>query len=248
MRDRSTTQDQRILGPVVTKHLVFSARACVVRQFRLAMTEPRSTGPRHLAVLQFKITLREVTPAVWRRIQIPAEGTFWDLHVAIQDAMGWTDSHLHAFQFAERPRNEQIGIPTEDDLDAGVHVRAGWKVKVSKLLRKPGDEVVYLYDFGDDWTHDVLLEGLLLPESRVSYPRCLDGARRCPPEDCGGPDGYERFLEEIADPRHPEHTSSLVWVGGSFDAEAFDPSAVVFEDPAERWKVAFEPDPRRAGR
>ena len=98
----------------------------------------------------------------------------------------------------------------------------------------------YLYDFGDDWRHLVALEDVL-PRGAVKYPRCVAGARACPPEDCGGVHGFAEFLEAIADPRHPEHAELLRWVGGRYAPEAFNPAGVKFSDPKRRWKRAFGP-------
>ncbi|OFV93218.1 MAG: hypothetical protein A3H95_11230 [Acidobacteria bacterium RIFCSPLOWO2_02_FULL_64_15] len=102
---------------------------------------------------------------------------------------------------------------------------------------------LYVYDFGDDWEHALVYEGEQPIESSVTYPRCVAGARRCPPEDCGGVHGYMDFLAAIADPAHPENESSLTWVGGSYDPDSFDPAKVVFDDPLKRWETAFERQP-----
>src|SRR5262249_38134478 len=84
----------------------------------------------------------------------------------------------------------------------------------------------YEYDFGDGWRHEVRLEKALEPEPKVKYPRCIDGARACPPEDCVGPWGYADLLEALADPRHPEHRDMREWVGGRFDPEKFSADKV----------------------
>ena len=99
---------------------------------------------------------------------------------------------------------------------------------------------MYAYDFGDDWEHVLVHEGMESAEESLTYPRCVSGARRCPPEDCGGVHGYEEFLKAIANRRHPEHRSMLEWAGGTYDPDAFDPKAVVFDNPRKRWKKAFE--------
>ncbi|MBI3554008.1 MAG: plasmid pRiA4b ORF-3 family protein [Elusimicrobia bacterium] len=80
----------------------------------------------------------------------------------------------------------------------------------------------YEYDFGDGWTHTILVEKTLPPDDPKKYPLCLEGARACPPEDCGGVPGYEETLEIIADPKHPEHEERLEWLGEPYDPEAFD--------------------------
>ena len=187
------------------------------------------------AVFQFKIELLETSPLVWRRIQVSENVTFWDLHVAIQDAMGWTDTHLHAFEVEDVEKGRvEIGIP---DPDGGADVVPGWTCKVAEVFRSPGDQLVYEYDFGDGWRHSILLEQIALVEPGARYPRCVEGARKCPPEDCGGPYRFAEFLQTVEDPGHPEHDEILEWCGGSFDAGAFDPAAVIFDDPEERRRL-----------
>jgi hypothetical protein len=188
--------------------------------------------------MQFKIDLLDTAPVIWRRIQVPAEYTFWDLHVAIQDSMGWLDSHLHAFEVEDPKRGEiKIGIPDED---AAVPVVAGWKRKLSRHFKWPGDQLVYEYDFGDSWRHSVLLESIILAELTAVYPRCIDGAQKCPPEDCGGPVGFEEFLRVVGDPEDEEHESTLEWCGGHFDPSDFDPAQIEFDDPTDRLEALDE--------
>ncbi len=195
-------------------------------------------------VHQFLIVLSGTEPLVWRRIQVPAKYSFWDLHVAIQDAMGWLDYHLHEFRLldADEEAVVSIGIP-DDDEPEDRPVLPGWEVPLSKFFERRAwhaPPAVYAYDFGDDWEHVVVHEGMEPAEAGLSYPRCASGARRCPPEDCGGVHGFAEFLKTIADPTHPEHESMLQWSGGDYDAEAFTPEAVTFDDPKKRWKKAFE--------
>jgi len=185
-------------------------------------------------ILRFKIELLETSPSIWRRIEVSADFTFWDLHVAIQDSMGWTDSHLHAFEIEVGDSGfTEVGIP---DPDADDPVVPGWDVELSEYFDKPGDRIIYEYDFGDSWRHSVLLEAEAPAEPDVEYPRCVSGARKCPPEDCGGPFGLKEFLDAISDPGHDDHREMLEWCGGSFDAEDFDHDAVRFDDPVERRK------------
>ena len=129
--------------------------------------------------------------------------------------MGWTDSHLHVFTSG----GESYGVPDHDD-EMEIHDER--RVKLNQLLTAPKQKLRYQYDFGDSWTHEVLLEKVLAPEPGATYPRCTAGKRACPPEDCGGVWGYPDFLEAIADSEHEEHDELLEWVGGEFDPEAFD--------------------------
>jgi len=186
-------------------------------------------------VYQFKITLKEIKPPVWRGIQVPASYSFWDLHVAIQDAMGWTDTHLHEFRIKnpKTRRKVNIGIPDED---FGSKVSSGWKKHIADFFTPENSMAEYTYDFGDSWRHEVELEAILPRQKGVTYPLCVDGARACPPEDCGGPHGYENFLDIIKDINHDEHDSMLEWAGGEFHSEQFDCKEVAFDDPAERLK------------
>ena len=200
-------------------------------------------------VYQFKITLQNIKPPIWRRIQVPSTYTFWDLHVAIQDAMGWQDYHLHEFHIKDLNGKKLIvGIPMDEEdfmdqfMDIPV-VLPEWKHKVSTLISITDPTFKYVYDFGDDWYHTIKLEKVLPIEEGVSYPRCIGGKRNSPPEDCGGPPGYENMLEVLADPEDTEYESTKEWVDsmkdGSFDPEQFNPSEVMFDDPKERFKRAF---------
>lgn len=200
--------------------------------------------PRPKVVHQFLIVLPGTDPLVWRRIQVPEKYSFWDLHVAIQDAMGWLDYHLHEFRLIDA--NEQavvsIGIPGEDDPEDRPVV-PGWQVPLVDFFGRrnwPGPPATYLYDFGDDWYHVVVHEGFEPADDQRKYPCCVAGEGRCPPEDCGGVHGYAELLRVLADPDHKEHESMLQWARGSFNPETFDPAAVKFDDPRKRWKKAFE--------
>lgn len=187
-------------------------------------------------MIQFRIELLEVDPPVWRRIQVPEDYTLWDLHVAIQDSMGWLDCHLHAFRVVGS--EVTFGIP-DGDGDDPFDTKPDWEAKVQDVFSFRNRVGMYDYDFGDGWTHLVLFEGFKPREEGVRYPRCLAGARRCPPEDCGGPERYGELLIALQDVSHPEHESLLEWVGGAFDPEDFDANAVSFDDPKQRWDKAF---------
>jgi hypothetical protein len=137
-------------------------------------------------VHQFLIVLGNTEPLVWRRIQVPEKYSFWDLHVAIQDAMGWLDCHLHEFTVvvdSRRGEMRRFGIPGDEFVDQEP-CQPDWTVKVSTYVPHGTLPILYVYDFGDDWHHVVLYEGAVATESRAAYPRCVSGARKCPPEDC----------------------------------------------------------------
>jgi Plasmid pRiA4b ORF-3-like protein len=198
-------------------------------------------------VYQFKLILVGVEPPVWRRIQVPETYSFWDLHVALQDAMGWLDYHLHVFRVAgPGASEEQIGIPDDAPFEDEKPTLPGWETPITRCFSRPGTTVPYEYDFGDGWEHELTLEAVLPRQPGQKYPLCVDGARACPPEDCGGVHGYENLLTVIQDPTHEEHESMLEWLGGRFDPERFDPKRVKFDDPARRYRLAFERPRQRA--
>lgn len=196
-------------------------------------------------VYQFKVTLQTIKPPIWRRIQVPGNYSFWDLHVAIQDAMGWLDYHLHAFQIRKKHTDKmiEIGIPGDDMDDE--NILSGREIPIRDYFREPGESALYLYDFGDGWEHELLLEGILLKEKGTKYPRCTEGERACPPEDCGSVPGYHHLLEVIRNPKHKEYKDFVHWLKGHaknyypYDPEEFEPERVYFYNPKKRWKKAF---------
>lgn len=181
-------------------------------------------------VYQFKITLKETNPHVWRRIQVPENYTFWDLHVAIQDAMGWDDYHLHEFNIKNPIDGSEgvIGIPDEEGISS-VEILEGWKQKIANWFSMENKTADYMYDFGDGWEHTVTLEKISPKDKNVNYPICLDGQRACPPEDCGGIPGYE----DICQGKHEFQENYK-----EYDPEYFDPKKVHFDDPKERLEIS----------
>jgi len=162
---------------------------------------------------QLKITLSMVRPPIWRRIQVPSSTSLGKLHPIIQIAMGWGGGHLHAFQ---------VGGVEYGDPGSKWEGENEDQVKVKQIAPREKQRFRYEYDFGDGWVHEILVEKIIPKESGVQYPRCIAGKRACPPEDCGGPWGYASLLEALADPSNDEHKDMAEWIGGSFDAEAFD--------------------------
>lgn len=190
-------------------------------------------------VYQFKITLQGIKPPVWRRIQVPQTYTFWDMHVAIQDVMGWSDYHLHEFEIMNPSTGLKVNIGLPDD-EFGRKVLVGWNQKIADYFSMENPYADYVYDFGDYWEHKITLEKILPREENVDYPVCIKGKRACPPEDVGGIGGYEDFIEIIKNPDHEEYEELLEWAGREFDPEQFDCEEVSFNDPGKRLKMALE--------
>ncbi len=188
---------------------------------------PSKTSPT-VPIYQLKITLRRSSPPIWRRIQVPADIRLDMLHTVIQGVMGWSDYHLHEFtdNVRDRRNSPRYGVPEPEALFGLPEMQDERKFRLNQLLTAPKQKIVYEYDFGDSWEHDVLLEKILPPDPDARYPRCIKGARACPPEDVGGVWGYQGFLEAMADPQHEEHEQYVEWIGDTFDPEAFDVDAV----------------------
>ncbi|MEJ2347395.1 MAG: plasmid pRiA4b ORF-3 family protein [Gammaproteobacteria bacterium] len=165
-------------------------------------------------IYRIHVTLKYAAPPIWRRIEVPADIRLGRLHRILQTVMGWTDSHLHAF----RAGDVTYGVPDPDFPDA---TRAERNVRLDKIAA-PGDTFIYEYDFGDGWEHELKIEKVLPADYTIHYPRCIAGERACPPEDCGGPPGYEDLLAALGDPAHPEHEAMHDWAGPGFDPERFD--------------------------
>ena len=165
---------------------------------------------------QLKITLKDSKPPIWRRFLIEDSVTLAKLHDALQIIMGWTDSHLHQFVAA----NNFYGVPNPDfDFSDILDEK---KFRLSQLLKKEKDSVLYEYDFGDGWRHQITLEKILPFNPNAALPVCIKAKGACPPEDIGGIWGYYHFLDALSDPDHPEHAEYKEWIEGDFDPDAYD--------------------------
>lgn len=200
-------------------------------QLRL-VPEARATGSTG-RVARLTITLLGTEPAVWRRIEVPADSTFSELHSFLNLAMGWEDCHLHEFRFGER----LVGGPELND-GAGPEVESEEEVTLADALADGHRMVSYTYDFGDDWHHTVRIDAVEDAEEGVFYPRCIDGARACPPEDVGGAHGYAVFVDAMADPHHPEHADQALWYEEVYGADAFEPEAFDIEAVSRLLRIA----------
>ena len=162
------------------------------------------------------VSLREIEPAIWRRIELSSQTTLKQFHRILQIAMGWENYHLHEYIVDGR----RYG-PPEPDYDEPGEVVREVGVRLASVLPKPGSQILYVYDFGDYWQHDVRLEAVLPRDPGIQYPRILEGKRSCPPEDCGGTGGYADLLEILLDPTHEEFEHMRGWAGPRFNAEVY---------------------------
>jgi len=165
---------------------------------------------------QFKITLKDVDPPIWRRIHVRSDISLHRLSTTVLIAMDWSGGHLRQFKID----GKFYGMPC-DEFESGDEPIDERNVLLQSLSHDKLKTFGFEYDFGDGWRHSVELEKVLDPEKGRKYPICIGGARKCPPDDCGGTDGYEDFLEAIKNPNHPEHRSMSEWIGYKFDPEVF---------------------------
>jgi hypothetical protein len=167
-------------------------------------------------ILQFKITLKNSNPKIWRRFQIDNSLMFYDLHLVIQNVMGWTNTHLYQFVFG---KNNYIGNPelldSNDVADDSI-------TELAVIFDKPKVKVIYEYDFGDGWEHEVVLEKIVEKLPKQQYPFCIAGEMNCPPDDCGGIPGFYYYLEVLKNKKHPEYKEIKEWMGGDYDPGFFD--------------------------
>jgi hypothetical protein len=135
----------------------------------------------------------------------------------LQTTMGWHDCHMHEFRAGER----HFGRPDPEDISMGMQVENERNIRLSSVFRRLGAKLIYIYDFGDNWEHAIVLEKLLpfLPD--MTSPICIDESLACPPDDCGGIPGFYELLDALADPNHEQHQEMRDWIGGDFDPQAF---------------------------
>jgi hypothetical protein len=166
---------------------------------------------------EIKVEIQGIEPCIWRVIRVPPRTSLRKLHRILQKAMGWTNSHLHLFKVDGKQYGEPNPEWDFEVLDEG-------KLTLEKIFTGGIKSFQYEYDLGDDWVHEITLIRQI--ESEETKPGCIDGARACPPEDCGGEQGYYNFLVALADPDNEEHESTLEWVGGNYDPNFFDTGKV----------------------
>jgi hypothetical protein len=179
---------------------------------------PKGVTPAPGTVFRLKISLKSIAPMIWRRVETP-NCTLRDLHRIIQTCMPWGDYHMWDFAVT---RDERYG--PEDDDEMGY--RDAGRVTLSQLANRGVKKLSYTYDYGDSWDHVVAFQTSVARDPNAKYPRCVAGARACPPEDCGGFPGYATLLAVLADPKHQEYKDRVRWLGRRFDPEEFRLDAV----------------------
>lgn len=170
-------------------------------------------------IARLHIALADTDPSIWRRVEVPVEGSLKMLHAVIQGAMGWLDYHLWEFEAGER----RYGVLDPDWPEDRLFAAKNTKLKA--LLDRDVRQFLYTYDMGDNWEYIVTAEAVEEGVPSIKYPRYVEGEHRAPPEDCGGTPGFEAFLEAITDPRHPEHDDAAQWHLGCY-GKAFDPDEI----------------------
>ncbi len=163
-----------------------------------------------------RVELLGIEPLIWRRVRVGQALTLKELHEVLQRVMGWQDSHLHEFHAGEL----LIGMMDIDDPPDNLQDENAWTLR--QMLETGIAEFEYLYDFGDDWLHRLIVEPPSRGRAGGSGPLCLAGENACPPEDVGGPPGYAEFLRALANPKHENHKQYLEWIGGVWDPKGFD--------------------------
>ena len=171
-------------------------------------------------VFQFKINIKNISdPQVWRRIQIPSQWSFERLHCVIQAAFGW--GNYHQYLFSPRGWGSDPCIGASDWADP--NCQNATKSKLRTYFRYTKQNFTYIYDFGDNWTHNILLEQII-DENRINAD-LIDGKGKCPPEDCGGSNAYTELKLILSDPDYPEYNEIREWMGMD-KTEAWNPDQI----------------------
>lgn len=170
------------------------------------------------SIARVRIELKGTDPLVWRELDLPLSTTLAALHDIIQVTMRWQDYHLHEFLVGEKV----YGVPDPDDEVFERKVYQSRSIRLVTLIDRGVRELLYVYDFGDNWQHRIMIGEVRQGEPGAEYPHFVAGARRAPPEDVGGISGFEEFLEAALDSDHEEHERMVEWYGGPFDPDDID--------------------------
>jgi hypothetical protein len=165
-------------------------------------------------IARIRIQLKDIAPAIWRRVEVSLTTSLKGLHDVIQAVMPFENYHLFLFEVGGKRYG--ISDPKWDRVRETLDAK---NIKLGTLVERGVVAFSYTYDFGDDWRHSITIEGITAADPALDYPRFIDGSRRAPPEDVGGIPGFEEFLDAMTKPRHPEHQRLTEWYGGSFDPD-----------------------------
>jgi hypothetical protein len=178
------------------------------------------------APVAMRVELLGISPLIWRRIVVSNQSTLASLHKYLQWVFGWQDTHAHEFRVGRRCIGPKWWLAEIKGDQPDISLEDEKRVSVASIVHEVGnrESFEYLYDMGDDWRHRIVLEEVPAAWSKreAPLPICTAGENACPPEDVGGPNGYEHFLECISDAKNTEHEDMLRWIGGVFDPKGFD--------------------------
>lgn len=169
-------------------------------------------------ILRCQVSLVDSEPPIWRSFEVSDQVALATLHEVLQVVMGWENAHLYAFKVDRQRYADPFPEPLPGAVDAST-------VTLASLNLKPAQTFSYTYDFGDGWVHQITVSDCQPLTDAAALPRCIDGARACPPEDSGGVWGYESLLERLEDTGDPDYEELLEWLI-DFDPEHFDLAAV----------------------
>ena len=184
---------------------------------------------------KFKIQIKEITkPPVWRRVLVPSTFTFENFHDVIQDAFGWLNCHLFQFSPKGFALSQIISIPSDNDWRP---IDDATEIKLEDVFNKEGQTFTYIYDFGDNWVHEITLESIT--NDNIKHAECIAGKGACPPEDCGGVWGYAALKEILNNPEHPEYEEMREWLEIEEDEE-WDSNCFSLEETQQQMLIDFE--------
>jgi hypothetical protein len=169
-------------------------------------------------ILRLRIELLHLEPCIWRSVEVGLTTNLRALHEIIQAVMPWQGYHLYQFTTGEFTTGERVyGESNPQDVFRGRKVFQAKAMRLGTLVSRGVTELLYTYDFGDDWQHRVLVEHVGAADPDTAYPLYIAGERTAPPEDVGGPPGFMDFVAAMANRLHPQHKDMVRWYGGPFN-------------------------------
>jgi len=171
----------------------------------------------NVEIYQVDISLISIEPVIWRQIEVPSDISMADFHKVIQVSMGWSNKYKHRFV-----KDMTFYAPTEEFLYEDYSFKEYGKLTLKDLLEVVKDKMIYNYDFKDNWAHEVILLKKLEADPNIKYPRIVDGEGNCPPERCGGVDGFYELMDILDNPKHMDYEDTIEWLGEDFDIDFFD--------------------------